>query len=97
MKKAILALVAAAILAAATVATPSPADAQRHGWGWGPGLLGLGAGIVIGSALATHPGYYAYEYNGPPPVQCDGYWGRRRVFDQYGNQIGWSEPRWFCR
>ena len=96
MKKAILALVAAAILAAATVATPSPADARWRG-GVGLGLLGLGAAVVIGSAIASHPGYYAYEYDGPPPVQCDGYWGRRRVYDRFGNQIGWSEPRWFCR
>ena len=65
--------------------------------GVGLGLLGLGAAVVIGSAIASHPGYYAYEYDGPPPVQCDGYWGRKRVYDRYGNQIGWSEPRWFCR
>ena len=47
--------------------------------GVGLGLLGLGAAVVIGSAIASHPGYYAYEYDGPPPVQCDGYWGRKRV------------------
>jgi hypothetical protein len=97
MKKAILALAAAAIIAAGTLSAPTSADARWRGNGVGLGLLGLGAGIAVGAAIASHPGYYAYEYDGPAPVRCDGYWARRPVYDRFGNQIGWSRPRWFCR
>jgi hypothetical protein len=100
MKKAILTVAAAVTLAAATMTAPTPAAAyhhHHHGGGIGLGLLGLGAGVVLGAAIAGHPGYYAYEYDGPPPMDCDGYWARRRIYDRYGNQIGWSRPHWFCR
>jgi hypothetical protein len=98
MKKAILAIAAATTLAAATMTAPTTADARCYGCGVGAGIIGgLAAGAIIGSAIAAHPGYYAYEYDAPPPYRCDGYWARRPIFDRYGNQIGWSRPHWFCR
>jgi hypothetical protein len=97
MKKAFLALAAATTLAAAAMTAPTTADARCYGCGVGAGIIGgLAAGAIIGSAIASHPGYYAYEYDAPPPYRCDGYWARRRWIDQYGN-VHWSRPHWFCR
>ena len=50
MKRILTALVAAATLAGAAVASSAPAEAR---WGWGWGLGGFAAGAVIGSALAS--------------------------------------------
>jgi hypothetical protein len=99
MKKTIFALAAAATIAAATLSATSPADAQWRRNGFGLGILGgVVAGAIIGAAIVGHPGYYAYdEYDGAAPVGCDGYWARRRMFDGYGNFVGWSRPRYFCR
>ena len=99
MKKTIVALAAVAALAVGTLAAPQQAEAQRcWGCGFGIGVLGgVAAGAIIGSAIASHPGYYAYEYDGPAPAACDGYWARKRLYDQYGNFVGWSRPQWFCR
>ena len=58
MKRILTALVAAAPLAGAAVASSAPAEAR---WGWGWGLGGFAAGAVIGSALASSY-YYPYGY-----------------------------------
>jgi len=64
-------LVFAAVLAAGTLAAPAAQADWRgrghHGYGYGGGaalgaIIGLGAGVAIGSAFAP-PAYYA-----PPPV-----------------------------
>jgi hypothetical protein len=94
MKKTIFAFAAAASIAIGTMAAPQPAQARCFGCAVGLGVLG---GVIIGSAIASQPGYYAYEYDGPRPVACDGYWARKRMYDGYGNFVGWSRPRWFCR
>ena len=96
MKKTMFALAAAATIAVSILSLSNPAEAQRRGFwpGVGVGVLG---GVIIGSAIASHPGYYAYEYDGPAPVACDGYWARRRMYDAYGNFVGWSRPHYFCR
>jgi hypothetical protein len=65
MKKMLTALVAAATIAGAAVATSAPAEARwgggwHGGWrggGWGWGLGGFAAGAIVGSALAA-PYYY---------------------------------------
>ena len=71
MRKILTALVAAASIGAAAVATSSTADARYYGrgWGWGPGPLigGLAAGAIIGGALAARPYYYPYGYYGYGP------------------------------
>ncbi len=98
MKKTMFALAAAATIGLGTLAAPQQAEARCFGCGVGAGIIGgLAAGAIIGSAIASHPGYYGYEYDGPAPVACDGYWARRRMYDAYGNFVGWSRPRWFCR
>ena len=65
---------------------------------------------IIGNAIAGPPPGYAYrgyapvdgyaayaDYGGPAPVGYPGgYWARRPVFDRWGNQVGWSRPRFFC-
>ena len=67
MRKILTALVAAAIIGGAALATSAPAYAWRGGWGWGWGLGGFAAGAIVGSALAA-PYYYApYGYYGPYP------------------------------
>lgn len=81
MKKIVTALVAAATIGAAALATSGTAEARwagggwhggwRGGWrgGWGPGpfIGGLAAGAIIGGALAA-PYYYPYGYYyGPYP------------------------------
>lgn len=98
MKKAILVAAAVATIAASTLSTP--ADARWRGQGVGLGLLGLGAGVMLGAAIASHPGYYYYEgYGAPPPFGCPygGYWARQPIQDAYGNVVGWSQPAYFCR
>ena len=103
MKRAILAIVAAATIAAGTLTTPTPADARCRGCG--VGLVGLGAGLLAGAAIASQPRYYAYEpgyveyrgYREAYPVDCDGgYWARRPVQDRWGNVVGWSRPHFIC-
>jgi len=110
MKKALLALAAASSIAVATVAVPTTADARcRTGCIVG---IGVGAAVLGGiAATAGGPppgyayggyapvgGYVAYsDYYGPVPVGCPGgYWARRPLYDQWGNQVGWSRPKFFC-
>jgi hypothetical protein len=103
MKKAILAIVAAATIAAGTLTTTTPADARCRGCG--VGLFALGAGLIAGAAIASQPRYYAYEpgyveyrgYAAPYPVDCeDGYWARRPLYNQWGHVVGYSRPRFVC-
>lgn len=111
MKKAILAIAAAATLVVGTLATATDADAQhryRHrGGGAAVGILGgLAAGAIIGGAIANsgpryygpEPGYVVYDgYRARYPADCPGgYWARRPVRDGYGNVVGWSRPRFVC-
>ena len=60
MKRMLTALVAAATLAGAALASSAPAQAR---WGWGWGLGGFAVGAVVGSALASSY-YYPYGYYG---------------------------------
>jgi hypothetical protein len=65
MRKASLALAAAAVVGLTAMAAPAPAEAHWRGGGWGPGLAGgLIAGAVIGgiasNAYAYGPGYGYY-------------------------------------
>src|SRR5947199_2934085 len=86
MRKAPLALAAAATLGLATIAAPAPAEARWGHGGWGPALAGgLLAGAVIGgiasSAYAYGPGYGYYDgypygygyYGGYAPAYYGGY------------------------
>ena len=107
MKKAICALLAIATLAFGTI---GEANARyRHGGAVAAGVIGgLAAGAIIGGAIASSrpayagygvvPGYVAYDgYYAPGPVGCPGgYWARRPMFDQWGNMVGYSRPRFFC-
>ena len=101
MKKAILAIAAAAIIAAGTLTAPTTADARG-----GRNALAIGAGIlgaaIIGNAIANgtpRGGYVYYEgYNAPYPYACrHGYWARQRLYDRYGEFVGWSKPHFVCR
>jgi hypothetical protein len=103
MKKAILAIAAAATIAAGTLTTPTPANAGCRGCGFG--LLGLGAGLIAGAAIASQPRYYGPEpgyveyrgYREAYPVDCrGGYWARRPLYDRWGNVFGWTEPHFVC-
>lgn len=107
MKKTILAVATAATLGVATLSAPAPAEARCHGCGVAAGVIGgLAAGAIIGGAIANSepryyapaPGYIAYEgYAQPVPVACPGgYWARKRLYDRWGNFVGWSRPRFIC-
>ncbi len=112
MKKMLLACAATAALVAGSLAVPTPADAgcgTGCGIGIGAGIVGA---AIVGGAIARSapppgyawggyypaPGYVAYSgYYAPPPVGCPGgYWARSRIYDQWGNFRGWSQPRFFC-
>jgi hypothetical protein len=59
MHKTLLGVLAAASVAAATIAAPTAADARCRGCGVAAGVFGgLAAGAIIGSAIANSP---------PPP------------------------------
>lgn len=108
MKKAIIAFVAMATIVIASV---GDAEARRRGGAVAAGVIGgLAAGAIIGGAIASSrpayayptyapaPGYIAYDgYYARGPVGCPGgYWARRPRFDQWGNLVGYSRPRYFC-
>jgi hypothetical protein len=100
MKKAVLAIAAAATIAAATMTAPTTADARCRGCGVGiaAGILGAAA---VGAIIASQPrgGYVEYEgYDRPYPYRCrHGYWARQRLYDRYGEFVGWSDPHFVCR
>ncbi len=111
MKKVILALVAAAVVAVASVA-PQPAEASKRSRAVATGVaIGLGAAIVGGAIASGSRPAYAYPRTYYPvagyepyptyyvraPYGCPGgYWARRPVRDRWGNVVGWSKPRFFC-
>jgi hypothetical protein len=107
MKKAILAIAAAATITVGTLSAPRTAAADCYGCGVGLGVAGgLVAGAIIGGAIANSqpryygpaPGYVVYDgYGAPYPAACPGgYWARRPLRDGYGNVVGWSRPRFIC-
>lgn len=71
MKKAILALAAAATVAAGTLSAPTSADARCRGCAVGAGVVGgLAIGAILGSAIANGQPRYAEPepvYEVPPP------------------------------
>jgi hypothetical protein len=110
MRKALVALVAAAATAGAVISAPAPAQAGNEGAVAAGIVGGLAAGAIIGSAAAARPvyvypayrpvpGYVVYAgYGAPYPVACPGgYWARKPVaFDRAGRPIAWSRPRFIC-
>jgi hypothetical protein len=89
MKKTMMALAAAAVLAVSALAIPAPAQAQRGvAAGVAAGLIG---GAIVGGAIASSPGYgYGPGYYGPGPGYVGGpgcYWQRQRFWDGYGWRI----------
>jgi hypothetical protein len=102
MSKAILAIAAAVTLAAGTLTAPTSADARCRGCGVAAGIIGgLAAGAIIGGAIANaqpRGGYVVYDgYDAPYPYACHrGYWARQRLYNRYGDFVGWSEPHFVC-
>jgi hypothetical protein len=100
MKKAFLAIAAAATIAAGTLTAPTTADARGGRNAAAIGLGVLGAAVVGGAIIASQPrgGYVVYEgYDRPYPRGCyGGYWARQRLYDRYGNFVGWSKPHFIC-
>src|SRR3972149_4704873 len=95
MKKILIALLASATIAAASVSAPAPAEARNTGAAVAAGVVGgLAVGAILGSSLSRpayayptyapppQPGYVVYEsYRAPYPVACHGgYWSRPPVF-----------------
>jgi hypothetical protein len=103
MKKAILAIAAAATIAVGTLSAPTTAEARCTGCIVGGAVLG---GALLGAAIANsgpryygpEPGYVVYEgYNARYPDSCyGGYWARKPLHDRYGNFVGYSRPRFIC-
>ena len=84
-KKTGMAVVAAALLAGATIATPQPAEAR--GGRVAAGIIGgLAAGALVGAAVAGGPyGYGPGYYYAPGPYygpHC--WWQRERFWDGFG-------------
>jgi hypothetical protein len=102
MRKAPLALAAAAILGLTAVTAPSPAEARYwRGGGFFPAVAGgLIAGAVIGglasNAYAYGPGYgYGYGsgyYGGYAPAYYGGYYGGGYAPAYYGGYYGGYAP-----
>ena len=71
--------IAAATLAALTLATAFGGQAQAHPrWGWGVGA-GFAAGAIIGAAAASNSSYY-YGYRDCHWVQRVDDWGNVRTY-----------------
>ena len=88
MRKIMLTLVAAASLAAATLAAPKPAEARCYGCWVGAGVA---ASVIAGAAIAN-AGYYgapAY-YGGYAPYQPVYYGGYYRPY------YGYYAPRYYA-
>jgi len=108
MRKAFVAMLAAAACAATVVTASAPAQARNEGAIVGAAVGGLVVGGIIGAnsrpvyaypAYQPAPGYIVYEgYGAPYPVACpSGYWARKPVaFDRAGRPVAWSKPRFVC-
>ena len=79
-----VAIGAGAVLGAAVIGNTIAATTPPPGYAW--------------NGYAPVSGYVTYAgYDDPSPVGCPGgYWARRPLYNQWGNQIGWSRPRFFC-
>ena len=100
MKKAILAIAAAATIAAATLSAPPAAEARCYGCVVGGAIIG---GAIIANSYPRYadpgPGYIYYDgYAERYPVDCPGgRWMRRPVaFNAYGEPVRWSRARFVC-
>jgi hypothetical protein len=93
MTRALIVLVTAAAMGAATL--PAPAQAGGNGGAVAAGVIGgLAVGGLLGAAAAQQPRYYAPApepvYVAPPPPRC--YWSRGEpVWDGYRG--AWVRPR----
>lgn len=86
MRKSLLAIAAAAMLALGSLAAPQPAQA-RNGGAVAAGIIGgLAAGAIIGSAAAHGPYYY-----GPPGY----YYGPGPVYYYRPHHCWWRHERWW--
>ncbi len=99
-------LLAAAIAAAAIMASPAEARwRHHHGWhgGGAGGAIGFATGALIGSALAPRPYYYSggpyYAYSPAPVVGSDDAYCSQR-FKSYdpasGTYLGYDGNRHPC-
>ena len=105
MKKAILAVAAAATIAAGTLSVPTAAEARCHGCGIAAGVIGgLAAGAIIGGAIANSqrryyepPPYYGRAYY-PPPDDAVAYCMQRfKSYDpRSGTYLGYDGYRHPC-
>jgi hypothetical protein len=101
MNKAILAIAAATAIAAGTMTAPTAADARCNGCIVGGVAAGIIGAAAVGAAIANSQprgGYVVYEgYDAPYPRRCrHGYWARQRLYDRYGEFVGWSKPHFIC-
>ena len=65
MRKILTAVIVAASVGAAAIATPSPAKAW---WGWGSAVVGgVVAGAIVGGAIVSRP-YYTHTTTDPIPI-----------------------------
>ncbi len=103
MKRKLMALASAAMIALATGVTPNKAEAHWHGGWWVPGAV-IG-GIALGAALASRPYYYydygPYYYGGPYYYYYGGgpyyygypYWHHRHYGYRYHRHYGYRYHR----
>ncbi len=98
MKRALMAVAAAGVLAVSAVAAPAPA--QAGGGRIAAGVIGgLAAGAILSGGYGYYGGPYGYYgggygyYGGPAYVAAPGYyggdcyWQRQRFWDGYGWRI----------
>jgi hypothetical protein len=102
MKKATLAIAAAATIAVGTLSAPTAADARCYGCAVGAGIV---AGAIIGGAIANSrpryyepPPYYGRAYYPPPPGDAVAYCMERfKSYDpRSGTYLGYDGYRHPC-
>src|SRR4249919_2215198 len=111
MKRTLTCLLAAATIAAASVATTTDASAQwrgrgggwHGGWrggGWGPGVAAgvVGGAVIAGAIIASRPqGYVVYPGYAQPVYGSGCYWASQPVYDAYGHVVGYmGQPVQVC-
>jgi len=101
MKRTLTCLLAAATIAAASVATTTDASAQwrgrgggwHGGWrggGWGPGVAAgvVGGAVIAGAIIASRPqGYVVYPGYAQPVYGPGCYWASQPVYDGLGRVV----------